>query len=327
MKNRVVQSLISILIVLLFCLNIAAFSEIEADRETPLIIDHEDAHSFHKKPIGDSAIIDTKNKLHIAYEHTSHGSQIIDGMTALALFMEGKGGYSGVYFFNSSFLQDNAMESYAPDPSLACDLGYPQWSNATRNYLLAPENADCNVVIWSWCGQVSTKTEQQVIDDYLTPMSNLENEFPNVMFVYMTGHVDGTGIGGNLNLRNEQIRYYCLANNKILYDFADIESYDPEGNYFGDKNVTDNCDWNNGTHSGNWAIDWQNTHIEDVDWYDCSCAHSQALNGNMKAYAAWMLWVRLAGWEIVVTENPLTMSIIIISLLSLVIVAINYKRK
>ncbi len=327
MKNRVVQPIISVFILILFCTSFTAIISIKADRDIPLIIDHTHAHSFHQNPVGDSAIIDTKNKLHIAYEHTSHGSQIVDGMIALAPFMEGKGGDPDVYSFNSTFLHDNAMDSYAPDPAQARDLGYPQWSNATRNYLLAPENSDCNVVIWSWCGQVSSKTEQQMIDDYLTPMSNLEDEFPDVMFVYMTGHVDGSGLTGNLHLRNEQIRNYCNANNKILYDFADIESYDPDVNYYGDKNVTDNCDWNNGTHSGNWATDWQDTHTQDVDWYSCSCAHSQALNGNMKAYAAWMLWVFLAGWEIVVTENPLTLSIILISIFSLTIVLTKHKRK
>ena len=54
-------------------------------------------------------------------------------------------------------------------------------------------------------------------------MNQLEIDYPNVKFVYMTGHLDGSGANGNLNLRNEQIRAYARANNKILYDFADIE--------------------------------------------------------------------------------------------------------
>ena len=67
---------------------------------------------------------------------------------------------------------------------------------------------------------------------YLSLMDGLEQEFPGVTFVYMTGHLTGTGVGGNLNQRNEQIRAYCRANNKVLFDFADIESYDPDGDYF-----------------------------------------------------------------------------------------------
>ncbi|MEJ2507811.1 MAG: T9SS type A sorting domain-containing protein, partial [Ignavibacteriaceae bacterium] len=44
-------------------------------------------------------------------------------------------------------------------------------------------------------------------------------------------------------------------------------------------------------------VDWQNSHTENIDWYNCSTAHSQSLNGNLKAYAAWYLWASLAGWD------------------------------
>jgi hypothetical protein len=125
-------------------------------------------------------------------------------------------------------------------------------------------------------------------------MSGLESDYPDVRFVYMTGHTDGSGLEGNLHIRNQQIRNYCAANDKILYDFEDIESYDPDGSYFGDKYVTDSCEYD----GGNWAIEWQDSHQEGVDWYDCSSAHSQPLNANRKAYAAWWLWARLAGWEV-----------------------------
>ncbi len=160
-------------------------------------------------------------------------------------------------------------------------------------------NSEVNVVIWSWCGQVSTATEEN-INTYLNLMSGLENDYPNVKFVYMTGHLDGTGVNGNLNQRNEQIRNYCVANGKILYDFNDIESYDPDGNYYLDKYANDNCDYDsdgNGSLDKNWAIDWQSSHTLNVDWYECTAAHSQPLNGNLKAYAAWWLWASLAGWD------------------------------
>jgi len=64
--------------------------------------------------------------------------------------------------------------------------------------------------------------------------------------------------------------------------------------------ANDNCDYDSngdGRRDKNWATDWQDSHTEDVDWYECSSAHSQALNANRKAYAAWYLWARLAGWD------------------------------
>jgi hypothetical protein len=131
-------------------------------------------------------------------------------------------------------------------------------------------------------------------------MEALENDFKNVKFVYMTGHLDGTGLTGNLHQRNEQIRTYCKTNKKILFDFADIESYNPDGVYFGAKKPNDACDYDNdsnGSMESNWAIQWQNSHTQGKDWYNCSSAHSQPLNANQKAYASWWLWARLAGWD------------------------------
>jgi hypothetical protein len=116
----------------------------------------------------------------------------------------------------------------------------------------------------------------------------------------MTGHTDGSGETGNLHLRNRQIRDYCIQNNKVLYDFYDIELYDPDGNYYGDKRVDDACDYDsdgNGSRDTNWAVEWQNTYSQGLDWYSCSSAHSQPLNANRKAYAAWWLWARLGGWD------------------------------
>lgn len=246
-----------------------------------------------------------KSTLHIAYGHTSHGSQLVTGMRGLVDF---KG---DLYQYNETGV-NGALELRDRPFTGAEDLGNPDftaWEKATRAYL--DDNASINVVIWSWCRQVSHASAAD-IDTYLNLMSGLEKDYPGVKFVYMTGRLDGTGLEGNLNARNEQIRQYCSRNGKILYDFADIESYDPSGNYYGDRHPTDGCNYdynNDGTTSEegeytalptngdrNWAIDWQNSHAKGVDWYDCTAQHTQPVNANMKAYAAWALWARLAGW-------------------------------
>jgi hypothetical protein len=236
-------------------------------------------------------ITTAKQNLHIAYGHTSHGSQLTDGMTGLVSF---KG---TAYSWNNGG-SGGALDLH--DYAMSGDLGAPDrttWAALTRNYLSA--NKDVNVIIWSWCGEVSTATETD-INTYLNLMTSLENDFKNVKFVYMTGHLDGTGLTGNLHLRNEQIRNYCKSNDKILFDFADIECYNPDGVYFGDKKPNDACDYDknsDGTLEANWATEWQNAHSQGTDWYSCSSAHSQPLNANQKAYAAWWLWARLAGWD------------------------------
>jgi len=234
-----------------------------------------------------------KAKLHIAYGHTSHGSQIVTGMEGLVRF---KG---PLYAFNKGGAGGALDLRDTPFSEAYMDLGYPdriKWAKETKSYL--DSHPEVNVVIWSWCGQVDASEAE--INTYLNLMSDLERDYPNVNFVYMTGHLDGTGLQGNVHRRNEQIRAYCRANNKILYDFADIETWNPDGVYFGDKYPNDNCDYSlrgDGKRDGNWAVEWQKAHVEGADWYNCVSAHSQPLNANLKAYAAWWLWARLAGWD------------------------------
>jgi len=265
----------------------------------PVIVDHTSTNILL---IPEYSIAKAKATLHIAYGHTSHGSQLTDGMSGLVGFVNNGG--LGLSLPQDTFAWDNggiggALDLH--DYAMGGDVGYyPQWVNNTRNYLDDPVNADVNVIIWSWCGQASGYTETDMTDYYLAPMTQLEADYPNVVFVYMTGHADGSGETGNLHLRNQQIRDYCVANDKVLYDYYDIECYDPGDNYYGDKLVNDNCDYDSsgdGSLDGNWAIEWQGSHTENIDWYSCNSAHSQPLNANRKAYAAWWLWARLAGWK------------------------------
>ena len=255
-----------------------------------LIIDHRHT-DLADVPL--ESIEAAKDYLHIAYGHTSHGSQIITGMTGLTTFAGAPHGGS-TYAWNNGGT-GGALDLADKPFSGAYTPGNPDftaWETATRSYLDDPANADVNVVMWSWCSEVSSASQAN-ITTYLTIMSALEKDYPDVRFVYMTGHTDGGGLTGNLHVRNQQIRDYCEANDKILYDFEDIESYDPDGTYFGDRKVADDCDYN----GGNWATEWAGSHTKGVDWYDCESAHSQPLNANLKAYAAWWLWARLAGWD------------------------------
>jgi hypothetical protein len=259
-----------------------------AGRDTVLIANHT---STKLSAIPEQWITKAKSDLHIAYGHTSHGSQIITGMSGLVTSQ------GNLYSFNSTG-SGGALELRDTPFSGADDLGAPDltaWERATRTYLTA--HPEINVVIWSWCGQVSSASEGN-INTYLTLMSGLEHDYPKVSFVYMTGHLDGTGTTGNLYIRDQQIRKYVRDNKKILFDFADIESYNPDGVMFVDKKANDNCDYDsdgNGSLDRNWATEWQAAH--PGQWFDCSAAHSQPLNGNLKSYAAWYLWARLAGWD------------------------------
>jgi len=233
-------------------------------------------------------------------------------MTELPAFKELNGGTPGLYDFNEGGTGGALdLDDFFSDVS---DLGYyPDWVYATREYLgwdcdtagdyssgTPDYDSDCNVVIWSWCWLYTNEND---ITNYLNAMDQLREDYPEVQFVYMTAHSNGTGESGAVHYWNRYIRQYCIDNELILYDFYDIEIYDPDGNYYGDKRVNDACDYDNappyddGDLDGNWATEWQNSHDLNVDWFECSSAHSQPLNANMKAYAAWWLFARLAGWD------------------------------
>lgn len=234
-----------------------------------LIIDH---NFTDLTGIPTDLVEEAKGKFKLWYGHTSHGSQILSGMDAMR---------------DATFDFNDGPGTLSIDET-CCDLGNPdftEWAAQTRQHL--SETDSHNVVMWSWCGQASWATEENIANDYLANMDALEKEFPSVKFIYMTGHLDGSGLEGNLNRRNEQIRDFCRANGKILFDFAGIESYDPDGNYYLDRGANDNCDYD----GGNWALEWCQGNPGKCS--TCDCAHSQSLNCDRKARAFWWMMAKM----------------------------------
>jgi hypothetical protein len=229
--------------------------------DTTITADHLTVARFAGIPA--SYIQQIKADYHIFYGHTSHGSQIVTGCNML---------------YDEDTTYEISFSEYGDDLGASGDTS---WVPITRERLNQSSN-DINMVIWSWCGGVSGNTEEG-INIYLNAMNQLESDYPAVTFIYMTGHLDGGGVSGNLYTRNNQIRQYCAANHKVLFDFADIESYDPDGNYYPDG--SDDCAW---------ASTWCLTHTCP----DCSsCAHSHCYNCYLKGKAFWWMMARLAGWN------------------------------
>lgn len=67
---------------------------------------------------------------------------------------------------------------------------------------------------------------------YLNSMTLLEKEYPATVFVYTTMPLRTDFLDNNvrINLYNETVRAHCAANDKLLFDVADIEAHDPDGN-------------------------------------------------------------------------------------------------
>ena len=267
----------SLFLAILF-LSFSSHQQVQAARSAPLIIDHNSVALFDQIP--PSYLAAVKKQLKISYGHTSHGSQIVSGMEYLK-------NYAGSNYAYSSLNGKCNADVFLCDRYPSGDLGNPnrtKWSSLTRNLL--NNNIDQrNLIMWSWCGQHNTTYDN--IKIYLDQMNQLEHDYPHINFVYMTGHLNlNSGYPtGNTYLRNQQIRDYVKQNNKILFDFADIESWDPNGKDY--RTDSDAC---------HWCTNWCTANAEQCQHLP-TCAHSNGFNCVRKGKAFWVMAAILAGWN------------------------------
>ncbi len=276
--------------VILFTLPVAMLACTQDPTPNPayLIVDH-NCTDISKIP--DAWIDSVQANLRLHYAHTSHGGQLTVGLERLES-SDAKYGYA-----NSSgslpteagaFCVFDGQESVGyitPDLYWQTEGGM----NLTRDVL--NHNPTINLSMWSWCTQVDGYTEQQV-QEYLDSMSLLESQFPNVTFIYMTGNAQATGGSGyNRQLRNEQIRNYCMNNKKVLFDFADLDAW-----------------WYNGTSWEEATYDYEGNQVpvEHEQFNGDEAAHTTYSSCDQKGKAVWWMLARLAGWggALSTSENP-----------------------
>jgi hypothetical protein len=170
------------------------------------------------------------------------------------------------------------------------------------------------IILPNWLGDAVMTTPA-------TPHSRVTDH--PVQFVFMTAHANGGGEGDSSDAPNEQIRAHVQAYDRILFDFSDIENYDPDNNYYLNKRLDDalyydsTLPYDSGSRDANWASEFLTLHDDgeldrlttgnNVSGYSgvSSCAHSPEggetsdarLNCVLKGRASWYLFARLVGWN------------------------------
>jgi hypothetical protein len=222
-----------------------------------------------------------KTEINLHFAHTSHGLQILEGLKRLS--------DPSLSVYDARL--DYTLKRYElPDSETFDILGgqrkipyvTPEEYWKDGGDLLTREILDAyptiNVSMFCWCRELDRYSKNDV-DAYLKKIDELEKDFPDVVFIYMTGNAQAKGPGAhNRYLRNEQIRNYCRENNKFLYDFADIDV------------------WHN-------SEKWMYTHEgktsprEHPFFRREEYAHTSYTSCEIKGKALWWLMARIVGWN------------------------------
>jgi hypothetical protein len=208
------------------------------------------------------------------------------------------------------YYRPSSVYSYAYDLSHdSTDAnGHTQYFHYTVSYLDA--NPDCNVVMWSWCSiqghdvGIYLDNFAELIGMYRAGGSKGRDEDNAVDFVFMTGYSLAEGDAPEPPYQrtsyqnHKRIVDYCRANGYFCLDYWSQDTYDyGNDSYKPTENGNENAQ----------HLAYVNSHALGTDWFHCRSfssgsvklpAHAnQHLTGNRRAYAAWWIFSRIAGWD------------------------------
>jgi len=263
-------------LVVMFCGNV-----VSAGRTNALIIDHT---CVDISQIPAAWVDEVQSRLKWHFAHTSHGRQLLKG---LELIEDNDSSFASAVAVSALPTEEGAFCVFdgqeGGDNYIAPKEYWSQKKGMNKTRDVLNHNPAINISQFCWCGELQEYTEAEV-QAYLDSISVLEEEFPQVTFVYMTGNAQVQGSEGyNRYLRNEQIRRFCRDNNKVLFDFADLDAwwYNPDSER-----------WEHATYEYDGVtIQTEHPHFNGDEY-----AHTTLESCEQKGRAVWWMASRLAGW-------------------------------
>lgn len=205
-----------------------------------------------------------RDSVRVLFVRLSHGRQITVGLERIA-----DDDFAVCLAYDSLSVQTGALCVYNSE-TLPYDFWLQGGADSVRAML--DDEPRINMFLYEWCTHLNTYGLADV-DLYLASMDSLEAEYPGVVFAYSTGTAEEQGgYGFNRYLCNLKIRNHCLIRGKLLYDFADIESW-----YLGERAMYD--------HEG---VPVPYLH---PDLFGDDAEHASFLNCEYKAMAFWQMVV------------------------------------
>lgn len=224
-----------------------------------------------------------KQNCRLQWVGQSHGHQITTGIKLAEL---------------DNPLLDATVDICLPEtgPFRVMDGFVPDWTpcgcisnwGGPSNYWLPPDGPiatdkamnchDINVSGWTWCTELYSSTYD--LQAYFNQMQIFEDTYPWVQFIYSTATTEYDGEEGyNRWNNNNLIRQHCLDNDKILFDFADIECwYEGEFSYY--------------IYTTGDTIPTRHSAYPDEDYH-----HTNYLNCANKGRVIWSMMAYLQGWN------------------------------
>jgi hypothetical protein len=297
-RDRLVMKRTAIGIALILCFLLLPPS-VFADRSSPLIIDHT---CTDLSQIPANWIEQAKSQIKWHYAHTSHGGQLTRGLQ----IVEGQDSTfsysrstSGLPTTSGALCILDGMRPYSDDSYITPNEYFSDdWQAPyhAHNLLNSSDYAGIiNVSAFSWCTQMNY-SDDSYVDNYLQAMNQLEQDNPGVTFVYLTGNAQcgpsnhycsNLWSGYRRYTNNEQIREYCRNNNKVLFDFADIDSW-----WYN----TDTNQWEQATYEYTVGDQTVSVPYEHPQYNLDQSGHTSNENCENKGKAVWHMMARLAGW-------------------------------